>query len=110
MSAFEEFWSTLVEEIGSLARSQLERFKDEAISDAKDFLEGSREDLQRWALLVEEGRLTRADLEFLVQGRISLARMRALERAGLARADIDRFRRSVVNLFIDSAFKILVPA
>jgi hypothetical protein len=109
VSTFEAFWDQLLQGIGDLAEAMLEDIRSEALADGKAVLEDVREDLERWTRLVEEGRLTRDDLTFLMRGRVSVAEMHALKRAGLALADIDRFRRSLIGLVIDTAFDVFAP-
>jgi hypothetical protein len=76
----------------------------QASDDARDFLQASRESLERAALLLADGKIDPDDFEDLVRGKRDLAQMRALKQAGLAKAAIDTFTSGVINIFIDAVF------
>ena len=103
MSDFKEFLSTLADRVGELAVGSLKDFKDAAMKDGKAFLEKARVDLERWTALLEGGQLTPEEFEFLVKGKKDLAELAALKQAGLAKARMDKFRNSLVELVIGTA-------
>lgn len=68
------------------------------------FIDRSREDLQRWTGLLAVGALTRADFDWLVQGRRDLGELEALRAAGITTAQADRLRAAVVETVVSTAF------
>lgn len=68
------------------------------------FLDRSRSDLARWTGLLSVGALTRADFDWLVQGRRELAELEALRNAGITLAQADRLRVAVVETVVSTAF------
>lgn len=103
MPDFKDFLDTLTERIGSLAVGSLKDFKNAITKDGKAFLEKARQDLERWTALLEAGQLTRDDFEWLVKGKKDLAELAALKQAGLAKARLDKFRDSLIEVVIGTA-------
>lgn len=68
------------------------------------FVDRSRDDLARWTGLLSVGALTKADFDWLVQGRRELAELEALRAAGLTTAEADRLRAAVVETVVSTAF------
>lgn len=103
MPDFKDFLDTLAERIGSLAVGSLKDFKAAITKDGKAFLEKAKQDLERWTELLASGQLTKDDFEWLVKGKKDLAELAALKEAGLAKARLDKFRSSLVELVIGTA-------
>lgn len=103
MPDFNGFLDTLTERIGALAVGNLKDFKDAITKDGKAFLDKAQKDLERWTGLLEGGQLTAEEFEFLVKGKKDLADLAALKQAGLAKARLDKFRNSLVELVIGTA-------
>lgn len=109
MSTFDDFLAALRTGIVQLAQDTVIDFKDQAIQDGEDFLQQTKDDLQRWTNLLAQGQLTRDDFQFLVVSKRDLAEMHALTQAGLALVAIQTFRDGLINLVINTAFDILLP-
>lgn len=103
MPDFKNFLDTLVERIGALAVGSLKDLKSAVTKDGKAFLERARQDLERWTALLEQDQLTREDFEWLVKGKRDLAELAALKQAGLAKARMDKFRDSLIQVVIGTA-------
>ena len=108
MSNFDDFVEAIEEGVKELAKKTLKGFKDEAITDAKAFLEASKEDLQRWTKLLAKGELSQDDFEWLVMGRKDVAELHALKQSGLALVRLDRFKNALLDLVIDTAFDVFL--
>lgn len=108
MSKFDNFIEAIEEGIKELAKKTLKGFKEEAVSDTRDFLEASKDDLHRWTNLLAKGELSQDDFEWLVMGRKDVAELYALKRAGLALVRLDRFKNALLNLVIDTAFDVFL--
>jgi len=106
MSNFDDFIQAVQEGVEELAKKTLKGFKDEALTDAKTFLESSQDDLQRWTKLLAQGELTQDDFEWLIMGRKDVAELHALKQSGLALVRLDRFRNALLDLIIDTAFDV----
>jgi hypothetical protein len=108
MSKFDEFIEKMGEGLKGLSRTSLKEFKDAATSDAKDFLEKYKADLQKWIEDLANGELSEEDFEDLVLGRKDIAEMYALKKAGVALAKMDLFKCRLADLIIDTAFSVFV--
>ena len=109
MVDIDSFFSTVLNGAKDIARGSLKGLIDQAEGDTRDFLEASRDDLQRWLQLLATGKINKAQFENLVQGQKDLAVMHALTEAGVAAATLQRFRDQVITLVINTAFKTLLP-
>lgn len=108
MSNYDDFVKAVEEGVKELAKKTLKGFKQEALTDAKAFLESSKDDLQRWTRLLAHGELSHDDFEWLVLGRKDVAKLHALKQSGLALVRLDRFKNALVDLVIDIAFDVFL--
>ncbi len=100
MADFDDFLSTLKDELIKLAANQLDELKDRAVDDIEQFLEDSKEDLERWAKLLEEDKISKKDFQSLVKGQEDLAKMEALKQAGLSAVRLDQFREKLFDRIV----------
>ena len=107
MSGFDTFLATLRPKLVALVTQTVRDRKDAAVKDVESFLEGSRADLERWSRLVALGELSPDEFEWLVKARVDLARIAALEQAGLAKVALDRFKQSLLDIVTGSALAAL---
>lgn len=108
MANYDDFINAVEEGVKGLAKNTIKGFKDEAVTDAKAFLDASKDDLQRWTKLLANGELSQDDFEWLVMGRKDVAELHALKQKGLALVRIDRFKNALLNLVIDTAFDVFL--
>lgn len=108
MPDFNDFLDALKGEIVDLAQSNWEEFRDAAVQDGEAFLKKTKGDLKRWTRLLEQGELSREDVEWLIKGKRDLAEMEALKQAGLAAARIDRFRSALIDRVISTTFRVFL--
>lgn len=108
MPDFDAFLDTLRDEIVDLATSHWDEARRAAIRDGEAFLTKTKADLKRWTRLLDQGELSAADVEWLIQGKRDLAEMEALKQTGLAAARVDRFRRALIDRVIDTTFRLFL--
>ena len=107
MADLKELLDALKKDLTGIAKEAGEDFKEELIKDGQAFIKKSKEDLERWMILAAEGRLTKDELEYLINGKKDLAEMEALKQKGLAEVKIDKMRNALLNSVISSVFKAL---
>src|SRR5690349_11376206 len=90
-----------------LAQKLFKRYTQQAVTDVKDFLEKSREDLQRWIGELAKGEIDKQEFESLVHAQTDLAEMHALKQAGLAAAQIDLFVNGFLDIVVSAAFEVI---
>lgn len=103
------FWDTLKKELGVFADQNLSDFKKAFIADGNDFLKKSRDRLERWTTLLANRQLTLDEYSSLVAGLQELAQVKALEKAGLAKARLAQCRQDLIGLVIKVAGKVFLP-
>jgi hypothetical protein len=106
---WDEFLAQLQTGVGALARNTVGDAVDQARADALSFVARSEAKLKRWADLLAAGAITREEFEHLVKGQSQLATLVALTALGLAATRLERFRKGLINLVIESAFKAVTP-
>ena len=109
MSIFETYLEALKEGIAVLGKEMLSEAIDQAKEDGEAFLMEAREDLKKWTRQLAKGELSRTEFEALVRAKKALFEMRALTQAGISLTRIQRFRDSLIDLVIDTAFEVIVP-
>lgn len=83
-----------------LAEEKINEYKMQAIGDAEQFLDKSKERLKKWTVQLAEGDLTADDFAWLVKGEKDLAEMNLLKQAGVALVRIDEFKAGLLDLIV----------
>lgn len=108
MSKFDDFIDAVLNGARELAKASFKDLVNEATEDTKAFLEKSKADIQRWTELLAEGKLTQQEFADLIQAKKAVAEIHALTQAGVGLASLERFRTGLIDLVIDTAFKIFL--
>ncbi len=108
MARFEQFLKALRDGLKALVADTIQDFSQAATKDGQAFLKKARADLERWTKALARGQLSKADFEWLVQGKKDLAEMEALKQAGLGLVRVDQFRSSLIDLVVGTAFKVFL--
>jgi len=87
----------------ALAEKLFRQYTHQAVSDVKDFLERSKDDLKRWIEGLARGDMDKDEFQSLVKGQADVAEMRALKQAGLAAVQIDTFTNGVLDIVVSAA-------
>lgn len=106
LSRFDDFGRAVKDGAKVLGRDLVREFQAQAVADARDFLDRTRDDLRVWTAQLARRALTRAEFSDLVKGRRDLAELHALTRKGVELARLERFRTRLIRLVIDSAFRV----
>ncbi|NWG29717.1 MAG: hypothetical protein HXY48_14465 [Ignavibacteriaceae bacterium] len=105
MPTFNDFISTLKNDLLDYAKENLEEYKNEILKDGNAFIEKTKGDLKRWTEGLASGALSKADFEFLLKGKKDLAQMEALKQLGLSKIRISKITNGIIDVVIGSAFK-----
>ena len=108
MATFNDFLKALEEGVKKLAKELFDGSEAEALADMKAFLDKSKKDLERWTKLLAIGKITGRDFSDLVQARKALAELHALTQAGVVLNKLERFRSGIINLVVETAFKMFL--
>lgn len=93
-----------------LSSLTLKKYKNEAEADVKAFLADSKSSLERWTGLLASGDLTPRDFEWLVESQKDLLGMHALNQTALSKIRLEHFKKSAMNLVIDTILDNVVGA
>ncbi len=104
---FQEILDMLKDEAVKLAMATFKDFKNEAKADALNLLDEIKDNLKTWTLQVAEGKLTRADFEFLVLAQKELVEMNALKQVGFGLIKADEFKNSLLTLVSNTILGLL---
>ena len=105
MPTFNDFVTTVKNDLLDFTKENLEEYKDEILKDGNAFVEKTKEDLQRWTEGLASGALSQADFEFLLKGKKDLAQMEALKQLGLSKIRITKITNSIIDVVVGSAVK-----
>lgn len=108
MSKFDDFLESLLKGTKILAKDTIGKFEDDAIKDAKAFIDKTEEDIKRWTKLLALEAITEEDFSDLIHAKKALAKIHFLRQKGVALTKIERFRTGFINLVIDTAFDIFL--
>ena len=105
MPTFNDFVSTLKNDLLDFAKENYEEYKDELLKDGTLFIEKAKSDLERWTEGLASGALSKADFEFLLKGKKDLAQMEALKQLGLSKIRITKITNGIIDVVVGSAVK-----
>ena len=98
---FEDIFNDLKGQIVELAKISVKKYAEEARQDGEEFLENSKEKLEKWTRLLADGQITTEEFEWLVNSQYGLAKMKLLTQAGIAQIRADQFKHAVLNTVAD---------
>lgn len=105
MPTFNDFISTVKNDLLDFAKENFEEYKDELLKDGSTFLEKTRSDIERWTEGLASGALSPADFEFLLKGKKDIAQMEALKQIGLSKIRISKITNGIIDVIVGSAVK-----
>jgi len=108
MSKFDDFVEAVLSGAQDLAKQSFNGLKNQAKTDAKAFLDKTEADLKRWTELLATSKITQGDFSDLVRAKRALAEIHALTQAGISLIKLEKFRSDLINLVIDTAFKVFL--
>jgi hypothetical protein len=84
----------------SLATKTVQNYVNDAKADGLKLVESLKTDIQIWVQELEAGKLSAADVEFLVMAKKDVIEMNALKQAGLGLIKVDEFKNSLLQLIV----------
>lgn len=105
MPTFNDFISTVKNDLLDFAKENFEEYKDELLKDGSTFLEKTKSDIERWTEGLASGALSPADFEFLLKGKKDIAQMEALKQIGLSKIRISKITNGIIDVIVGSAVK-----
>lgn len=99
---FNSLLTELLSQAKEIAASTFKDYKKQAADDAEGLISGIKPKLEKWALLLAKGDLSKEDIEFLVLGEKELVEMKALKQVGIALIKLDELKSKILKSTVDS--------
>lgn len=104
---FDQIYQDLKAGVEGVAKQSLQDYITEAKAAGQTALDGMKENLQHWAQEVENGSLSKEDLEFLLQEEASFEELTALKQAGVTEIRIDEFKNAIINTILGTLTSLI---
>ena len=108
MPSFDDYLDAVREGAKDLLKETFTRGEVQASEIFEAHLLKSRERLQRWTKLLAEGEITELEFKLLVNNQITLGKMRLRTVKVIGKKSAILFRDRLRQLFIDTAFNMLL--
>jgi len=105
--SYEELFTTLKLEIDNLAKSQVDIYYNEAISDGYYILAELRNDIEDWCEMLDSGDIDAGNLKALLFDEADQFKMMALRKAGLSILEMEEFRTAVFKLICTTVIRVV---
>jgi hypothetical protein len=103
MADFNQIFTDIKNQLGPLAKQDLQEFAGQGKQDAEAFLAESRANLEKWIQQLADGDIDQDEFNFLVESQKAAAEMTALQAANAGTVRIDKFRDSVFSVVVSTA-------
>lgn len=107
MIDFNQFLNTLKSDLADIGKELGQDYIDDIVSDGTDFAIRRKENLERRALLLKEGKLTKEEFKWLLQSDKNLIEMKAIKKHGLAVVQMNKLQNAIISSVYGSLLKSL---
>ena len=97
---FQAVLVTLKDGVSNLAATTAQNYINEAKTDGLKLVESLKTDIQSWGQDLLAGKMSAADVEFLIMAKKEVIEMNALKQAGMALIKVDEFKNSLLQLIV----------
>ncbi|MFY9984970.1 MAG: hypothetical protein WAK31_09430 [Chthoniobacterales bacterium] len=103
----DNFVQAVLADVSNLAATLFKNYVGQAETDARAFIQASKDTIASAASLYQQGQIDQDELEDIINDQKALAEMHALKDTGLASAAIDTFVDGVIQIMINAAVAAL---
>ena len=103
---FQVVMTTLKEGVIVLASTTVQNYGNEAKSDGLKLLDSLTTDIVAWKQNLVTGKMSAADVEFLIMAKKELIEMNALKQTGMGHIKIDEFKNSLLQLVVKTIINL----
>jgi len=100
-------FTRIEEDIEGLAKELFEGFVNQAKADGITFLDDNRETFVRRTEQFRNGEISETNYKNGLLNLAALAKMERLKQEGLAKVEIDKFTRGVIDILIDAGLQAI---
>lgn len=98
---FEKILRELKESLVQVLGNQYSGFKNETKKDLEEFLNTSKNKLERWTTLLTNGELNLDEYEWLVKSQKDLLTLKGLQQVGISKISLGHFKNKVIKTVVD---------
>ncbi|WP_046757481.1 hypothetical protein [Kordia jejudonensis] len=91
-----------------LVGEKFEDLKSESKKDVQDFLDASKEKLERWTLFLASGAITPEEYKWLVESQKDLVVLKGLYAAGVSKIKLGHLKNSILDTVINTALGMVL--
>lgn len=103
----ETFWTAIKPNLAVLAANTCTSVSDIAFKEGEDYIKRIKTDICIWMTDLQNDKLSKDEFEWLIESSRNSLQLLELKKAGLTQVEINKFTTGVVNLIIDTAFKLI---
>ncbi|MEM6720161.1 MAG: hypothetical protein AAF611_12625 [Bacteroidota bacterium] len=92
-----------------LMGAKFDDLKAESKKDVQDFLNASKDKLERWTTLLAQGNITLDDYKWLVESQKDLVVLQGLYAAGVSKIKLGHLKNSILDTVIQTAIGFVQP-
>ena len=105
---FNQFFQQLKDGAVQIAQQEATQYVEDVKKGGLDFLDTSKDYLDKWTKQLAAGTIDKEDFEFLVKGLTwDVAEMEALKNAGMSAVRIERIQDALIDLILKAAFSAI---
>lgn len=105
---FEEILKKLKENLLQLVKDEYEDFKGSGEKVVNDFLNQSKQKLEKWTNLLANNIITIEEYEWLLKSQKDLFEMKALYAAGISKIKLERFKNKTIQTIVDVVVQLVL--
>lgn len=83
--------------------------KPELEKDLNEFLETSKEKLERWIMLYSTGDVTEEEFEWLLKSQLDLVALQALQTTGISKIKLNNLKNNIVKMLLKVILEMFIP-
>lgn len=92
----------------SILTNSYEDIKPELENDINDFLEKSREKLERWVILLSSSTITQEEFEWLLKSQLDLVPLQALQTVGISKIRLNTLKNSIFKIIFKTITEMVI--
>lgn len=98
---FEEILKQLKKSLLQLLAEKYDEYKSESKKDIDDFLNSSKEKLERWTKLLLTGIISLEEFEWLLNSQKDMLALKTLQKAGISKISLGHMKNSIISTIVN---------
>lgn len=105
---FEETLKKLKQSLFHVLGNEFQEYRKETQKDIEDFINNSKEKLEKWTKLLSSRKITLEEYEWLVKNQKDLMALNELEKVGVSKIRLGHFKNKMVKAIVDIGKAVLL--